>query len=271
MLRAARALRRPAARPTRPARCSRRDFDDFLAGKRDFDVLFEPTERTSLAGYTWTRNHLVLNVLDDVKNQLSACSTPGTNGGWTRSEFPARRRFGTLGVGAVDADDSDAFWLTATDYLTPTTLSLARDRQAAGSAEAKPAFFDASEARDRAALRDVARTARKVPYFLVRPKDLKLDGSDPTLLYGYGGFEVSLTPAYSGGVGKGWLEKGGVYVRRQHPRRRRVRPALAPGGAARRTATRPTRTSPRSPRTWSRARSRRPSTSASRAAATAAC
>ena len=51
-----------------------------------------------------------------------------------------------------------------------------------------------------------------MPYFLVRPKDAKNDGSNPTLLYGYGGFEISLTPAYSGGVGKGWLEKGGVYV-----------------------------------------------------------
>src|SRR5690606_26839084 len=52
----------------------------------------------------------------------------------------------------------------------------------------------------------------RVPYFLVRPKDLAYDGSNPTLLYGYGGFEISLTPGYSGGVGKGWLEKGGVYA-----------------------------------------------------------
>ena len=70
-----------------------------------------------------------------------------------------------------------------------------------------------------------------MPYFLVQPKDLELDGSAPTLLYGYGGFEVSLTPAYSGTVGEGWLEQGRRLRRRQHPRRRRVRPALAPGGA----------------------------------------
>src|SRR5690606_16166200 len=57
-----------------------------------------------------------------------------------------------------------------------------------------------------------SKDGTKVPYFVVRPKDLKLDGNTPTLLYGYGGFEVSLTPAYSGADGKGWLEKGGVYV-----------------------------------------------------------
>nr|WP_236270037.1 MULTISPECIES: prolyl oligopeptidase family serine peptidase [Pseudomonas] len=51
-----------------------------------------------------------------------------------------------------------------------------------------------------------------MPYFLVRPKNLKLDGTAPTLLYGYGGFEISLTPYYSGGLGSAWLSKGGVYV-----------------------------------------------------------
>ena len=56
------------------------------------------------------------------------------------------------------------------------------------------------------------RDGTKVPYFVVRPKDLKFDSSAPTLLYGYGGFQISMTPAYSGTIGKLWLEDGGVYV-----------------------------------------------------------
>ncbi|HYD46535.1 MAG TPA: prolyl oligopeptidase family serine peptidase, partial [Phenylobacterium sp.] len=52
----------------------------------------------------------------------------------------------------------------------------------------------------------------KVPYFVVRAKDLKFDGTAPTLQYAYGGFQVSQTPNYSGTVGKLWLERGGVYV-----------------------------------------------------------
>ncbi len=184
-------------------------LDDFMAGKRDFDVLFEPTDRTSLASFTFTRHHLVLNVLEDVKNKLSVL-TPG-EGGWKKSAFVGAPAFGTLGVSAVDADESDAVWLTATDYLTPTTLSLAEIGQQPEQLKTMPAFFDGSK--------DVieqhfatSKDGTKVPYFVVRPKDLKLDGNTPTLLYGYGGFEVSLTPAYSGAVGKGWLEKGGVYV-----------------------------------------------------------
>jgi prolyl oligopeptidase len=184
-------------------------FDDFMAGKREFEVLFEPDEHSSLASATWTKSHLVLNVLQDVRNRLSVL-TPGPNG-WTRSAFTGAPTFGTLSVTAVDPDDSDAVWLTATDYLTPTTLSIATVGQAPEVLKTMPTFFDASK--------DVieqhfatSRDGTKVPYFIVHPKGLKHDGTAPTLLYGYGGFEISLTPAYSGGVGKGWLEKGGVYV-----------------------------------------------------------
>ncbi|MEO8364977.1 MAG: prolyl oligopeptidase family serine peptidase [Pseudoxanthomonas sp.] len=189
------------------------NFDDFMAGKRDFEVLFEPTDSTSLAGTTWTKNHVVLNVLDDVKNRLVVL-THGDDGWKSRPMPVGSLGFGTTSVSAVDADESDAVWLTVTDYLTPTTLMLADVGAPASAVEAlktMPAFFDNSN--DVVEQHFATSTdGTKVPYFLVRPKDLKYDGSTPTLLYGYGGFEISLTPAYSGGVGMGWLEKGGVYA-----------------------------------------------------------
>lgn len=184
-------------------------FDDFMAGKRDFTALFEPTENAALAGSTWTKDHLVLNVMEDVKNRLSVL-TPG-KAGWAKADFVGAPTIGTIGVGAVDADDSNAVWLTATDFLTPTTLSIAELGRQPEVLKSNPVFFDGSK--------DVieqhfatSKDGTKVPYFLVRPKDLQLDGKAPTLLYGYGGFEISMTPAYSGGIGKGWLEKGGVYA-----------------------------------------------------------
>ena len=187
-------------------------FDDYLAGKRRFDVLFEPTERTSLASATWTRNHLVLNVMEDVKNKLTVL-TP-SNGEWKRSPFAGAPALGTIGVSAVDSDDSDAVWMTVTDYLTPTTLMLAEAGGAADKVEAlknMPSFFD-SAGKVVEQHFATSKDGTKVPYFVVRPEGLKYDGSTPTLLYGYGGFEISLTPGYSGAVGIGWLEKGGVYV-----------------------------------------------------------
>ena len=189
------------------------NFNGFMAGKREFDVLFEPTETTSLAGAAFTRHHVVLNVMQDVKNRLSVLTHAG--GKWTSVPLKVGdSAFGAIGASAVDSDDSDALWLTVTDYLTPTTLMLddaAKPETKIEPLKTMPAFFDAS--------RDVieqhfatSKDGTKVPYFLVRPKGLQYDGSTPTLLYGYGGFEISMTPGYSGGVGKGWLEKGGVYA-----------------------------------------------------------
>ena len=185
------------------------DFNAFMAGKREFTTLFEPTDKSSLAGYTWTRDHLVLNIMEDVKNKLSVL-TPG-KGEWTKQAFVGAPTIGTIGVGAVDSEDSNAVWLTATDFLTPTTLSIAELGKQPDVLKSNPVFFDGSK--------DVieqhfatSKDGTKVPYFLVRPKALKFDGKAPTLLYGYGGFEISMTPSYSGGIGKGWLEKGGVYA-----------------------------------------------------------
>ena len=184
-------------------------FDDFMAGKREFDVLFAPTETTSLAGMSWTKSHVVLNVLDDVKNRLQVL-THGANG-WTTSAFTGAPAFGTIGIGAVDADESDAVWMTVTDYLTPTTLSLAEIGQQPEVLKTMPAFFDASNKVIEQHFA-TSKDGTRVPYFVVHDKAMKLDGSNPTLLYGYGGFEISLTPGYSGGMGRSWLDKGGVYV-----------------------------------------------------------
>ena len=184
-------------------------FDDFMAGKRAFDVLFAPTDTTSLAGVAWTKNHVVLNVLDDVKNRLSVLTH--ADGQWKRSEFVGAPAFGTIGVGAVDPDASDAVWMTVTDYLTPTTLALAEVGQQPEVLKTMPAFFDASGKVIEQHFA-TSKDGTRVPYFVVHDKAMKLDGSNPTLLYGYGGFEISLTPGYSGGMGRAWLDKGGVYV-----------------------------------------------------------
>jgi prolyl oligopeptidase len=190
-------------------------FDDFMAGKPHFTVLFKPDAHTSLASYNWTRHHLILDVLDDVKSRLEVLTPPenaATAGDWKREAMPGSPAMSTVTVDDTDPDNSDEYWLGVTGFLTPSTLQRGvLDSVPAETLKQGPAFFDASKfevSQHFVASKDGTR----VPYFEIAPKGMKLDGSNRTLLYGYGGFEVSLQPFYSGSVGRAWLQRGGVYV-----------------------------------------------------------
>jgi prolyl oligopeptidase len=184
-------------------------LDDFMAGKREIAVLFEPTATTSLDGYAWTRHYLILNVLDDVKNRLYVL-TPGP-GAWKREPFLGAPPIGTVSAQAIDPDDSDAYFMGVTDFLTPTTLHVGEIGKVPEKLKAAPAFFDASNLEITQHF-TTSKDGTRVPYFQVSQKGLKLDGTHPTLLTGYGGFEASRVPSYDGVVGMAWMSRGGVYV-----------------------------------------------------------
>ena len=125
--------------------------------------------------------------------------------------MPGAPEIGTVSITAVDDETSDEVFMTVSGYLTPTTLFYGALTGEKNALKHMPAFFDASgfEVSQNFA---TSKDGTRVPYFMVAKRDLKLDGSNPTLQYGYGGFEVSLTPSYSATVGRGWLTQGGVYV-----------------------------------------------------------
>jgi prolyl oligopeptidase len=184
-------------------------FEKFMKGERNFDVLFEGTERKSLAGVAITKNFIILNELDNVKNRLYELSYK--DGKWNRRsiEMPG---LGTVGASALDADEGDEYFVTLTDYLTPSTLFLAKGgTDARAKLKSLPAFFDAAPFKVEQ-FETKSKDGERIPYFVVMGKDAKLDGKNPTYLYGYGGFEVSQLPGYSGAVGTSWLARGGVYV-----------------------------------------------------------
>ena len=189
------------------------NFDDFMAGKRDFTALFTPDAHTALAGYSWTQHHMILNVMDDVKTRLDVLTPPASgNGAWAHEALPGAPKFSTIAVVGTDPDHSDEYWLTVTGFLDPPSL----ERGVLGSEPAKkikqePAFFDASKYEVSQHF-VTSKDGTRVPYFEIAPKGMRLDGKNRTLEYGYGGFEVSLLPHYSGSIGRAWLERGGVYV-----------------------------------------------------------
>ncbi|WP_255494787.1 prolyl oligopeptidase family serine peptidase [Luteibacter sp. Sphag1AF] len=187
------------------------NFDDFMAGKRDITVLFQPDEHSSLAGYSWTRHHLVLNVMRDVVSSIQVL-TPTASGPWKSEALSGAPALSTVQASAIDPDNSDEYFLTVSGFLQPTTLYYGVLGK--GEREAlkhSPAFFDASKFVVTQHF-VTSKDGTRVPYFEIAPKTLKADGTNPTLVYGYGGFEISLQPAYAAGAGRAWLEKGGVYV-----------------------------------------------------------
>jgi prolyl oligopeptidase len=185
-------------------------LDRWMKGKRKVEVLFEPTETRSLAGYSPTRHHVLLNVLEDVRNRVSVL-TPGRRG-WTEAPLEGIPEMGSVSLSAVDSDTSDGYFMNMSGYLTPSTLAYGEIGGAKPtSIKGLPEYFSADglEVQQHFA---TSADGTRVPYFQVSRAGVTLDGKTPTLLYGYGGFEISLTPGYRATVGAAWLERGGAYV-----------------------------------------------------------
>lgn len=184
-------------------------LDDFLVGKETIEVVFEPTTTTALASFGFTKDYAILNVLEDVKNKVTVLRA--TPQGWKSEPMVGAPAFGTVSVSPVDPDESNDYFMTVTDYLTPTTLSMGTIGQAPQKLKELPAFFDSKGLKISQHFA-TSQDGTRVPYFMVAKESLSLDGNNPTLLYGYGGFEISLQPSYNATVGRAWTTQGGVYV-----------------------------------------------------------
>jgi len=183
-------------------------FEQFLAGSRDFTVIFTPTPARSLQSWSWTASRIILTVLDDVTTQLLVLDPLS---GWSSTALPVPHLSATHVVD-TSPDDSDEYWLHTAGFTTPPSVL----RGVIGVVDATvvksaPSFFDDSrfEVSQHFAVSD---DGTRVPYFQVAPRGLVLDGSHRTLLSGYGGFQHAMLPSYSGVIGRAWLERGGVFV-----------------------------------------------------------
>jgi prolyl oligopeptidase len=171
-------------------------------------IVFEPTANEFLQGAVTTKSRLVITTLNHVQGRAYVYDPTLT--GWSRKELPVPENVSVDIVSTNSSDDK--FFLGITGFLTPSSLFLGDAVDTTLALEkTEPTRFDASK--DVVEQHEAtSKDGTKIPYFIVHPKDQNDDGSNPTLLTAYGGFQLSETPYYSANVGKLWLENGGTYV-----------------------------------------------------------
>lgn len=209
------------------------DADAWLAGQRKAEPLFVPTATRSLASWSATRDHVLLDVLDQVSSRVEEWKKDGSR--FVQREVAAPFP-GSIGIRALydplvdgvpaeagrlaraatsDGSLAERYLFSYVDFLQPDSLMLGRTGgDAREPLKARAPLFNAAGMHAEQFFA-TSKDGTRIPYFVLWPKGLgaaSARGDAPTLLYGYGGFEVSLPPFYSGGYGSQWVAKGGVLV-----------------------------------------------------------
>ena len=186
------------------------DLEAFKADPNDvaWSPVWMPGERQTLGGYSTTKGGMYLTYFDNVRGRMDRYDY--VDGEWVKERM-AMPENATLSAGST-SEEADQVLLYSTDFVTPsTTYFYDHDAGSLEVLKQSPERFDASNLAIEQ--REVAsKDGVKIPYFVIRAKDTVMDGSTPTLLYGYGGFQSSQVPSYLGSLGKLWLERGGAYV-----------------------------------------------------------
>lgn len=182
---------------------------DLAQGRAAPTLVFAPNPRQAVEGVATTRSKLLVTYTDNVRGR-AAVYTPGA-GGWTARQVPLPDNVSIDLASATDRDDK-AF-LTVTGFVTPTSLWALDAGGTAAPVQVRttPARFDATGLKVKQ-FEATSTDGTKVPYFVVHRADAPLNGATPTIMTAYGGFEISMTPSYSGSTGKLWLERGGAFV-----------------------------------------------------------
>ena len=187
------------------------DFEDSL------ELVYEPDARSTLNGLETTKSFLLLDTLSNVRGQIMMAHH--TSDGWKLDPMDIPEG-GEASVSSADPY-TDKILVSFQNFTTPPSLFAVNlekspltkkgDLRKPELLKSLPAQYNASDVVTEQ--KEVtSRDGTKVPYFLIHKKGMKLNGKNPTLQYGYGGFEDALTPYYLGTLGKVWIERGGVYA-----------------------------------------------------------
>ncbi len=170
-------------------------------------LVWAPGERQTKQGGANTGNSMFVALLDNVVGKVVKFDFEGGKWVQTLVELPDNA---TLDIAAA-SDETDQIMYTVSGFLEPTTLYYADGNAAPAVLKTSPSYFE-SEGMAVEQFEATSKDGTKIPYFIVKPKGMTMNGSTPTLMYGYGGYQVSMLPSYLGATGKLWLENGGAYV-----------------------------------------------------------
>jgi prolyl oligopeptidase len=185
------------------------DLEEFKADPNGATktLVWAPEAKQTKQGAANTAESLYVSLLDNVRGRVLKFDY--VDGKWVSTEI-ALPDNSTLGVAAA-SDGSDEIMYSVTDFLTPSTLYYSDGSDAPEVIKTSPSNFDAA-GMEVEQFEATSADGTKIPYFLVKPKGMVMDGTNPTLLTGYGGFQVPRLPSYLGSIGKIWVERGGAYI-----------------------------------------------------------
>lgn len=178
------------------------------AGQEKIELIFEPSISQTAEDVFLSTKAVYVQYLDDVKSRISRFEFSAE--GFVRQDLELPR-MGTISVAAFDPT-SEALFVKYNNFITPDRLYFVD--VGSNETELVKSLDSDFNTEDLIVKQRFTRSedGTLIPYFIVHKKDMIFDGTNPTLLYGYGGFEVSYTSRYSSTLGKLWLDKGGVYV-----------------------------------------------------------
>ncbi len=202
--------------------------------KNHIQVLYSPNNKSAVREIAVTKNRVLIGVLENIRGRIfevqvsrskplgfavapkSKKSKTGPQAALAPNFTPASPmvEFSAYTHWSLEASSasSEDFVVSNSDFLHPSTLYLYSSRENRSSKiKSLQPYFESHGmvAEQRWA---TSKDGTRVPYFLVGQKVQIQSGKAPTLLYGYGGFQHSLTPGHSPLLGQLWLAKGGLYV-----------------------------------------------------------
>jgi prolyl oligopeptidase len=182
----------------------------FLAGDRNFTIVFDPQPRRALQGFFWTAGKLVLSILDELRPVFEMC-TPSASG-WTRAQLQGLPEIGVVDVWRLDRHEAESngdLLANVQDPVTPPSLLLIEGTASPAILKQAPKTFSADGlvvTRHEA----ISVDGERIPYVQTGPA--ANTGDAPLYMSAYGGFGHAVKPYYNSALGKLWLERGGTTV-----------------------------------------------------------